>query len=55
MNVDVHLLHKSQPIEHVDVRNVYTKGPLVCVMQKNGMVSKYPVRHVFRIVEWEPS
>lgn len=51
MKVDVHLLHQSQPVSRVDVRNTYIKAGLYCVMRNNGDVEKYPIEHLFRVVE----
>jgi hypothetical protein len=51
MRVTVALLHQSKPVEIIDVRNTYQKGDLFCVMTGDGKVQKFPIVHVFRIVE----
>lgn len=51
MIVEIHLLHQSQPILRIDVKNTYVKSDLFCLMMNNGKVEKYPVIHIFRIVE----
>jgi hypothetical protein len=53
--VEVHLLHQSQPIVRGDVLNTYTKDGLFCVLRRGHLVEKYPVLHIFRITEREPS
>lgn len=52
MRVEVHLLHQSNPVEIHDVRNTYTKGPLYCALDYDGVVSKFPVGHIFRVKEY---
>ncbi len=51
MDVQVHLYSQSQPVEIGGVRNTYTKGDLYCVMEHGGTVTKFPLVHIFRIVE----
>lgn len=51
MKVLVHLLHQSKPVEINNVRNTYTKGEMFCVMEANGRVQKFPIVHLFRVVE----
>lgn len=50
--VEVHLLHQSEPVVIRSVRNTYQKGDLFCVMGTDGVVSKFPLVHVFRVKEW---
>lgn len=50
MKITVHLLSQSKPIEHGDVGNAYVKSGMYCVL-KDGVVTKYPLCNVFRIVE----
>lgn len=38
-----------------DVRNCYQKGSLFCVMSYNGSISKFPLRHIFRIIQKPPT
>lgn len=49
--VSVHLYSQSQPITIEEVRNTYQKGDLFCIMQSTGKVIKFPLLHIFRIVE----
>lgn len=51
MEVQVHLYSQSKPIEHIKVRNTYTKDGLFCIMYENGVVDKYPLDKIFRIKE----
>lgn len=51
MIVEVHTLLQSQPVVIERVLNAYQKGSLYCVMAMDGSVSKFPIEHVFRIVE----
>ena len=55
MRVTVHLYTQSQPIEFKHVRNTYQKGDLFCVMLDEGLVHKFPLQHIFRVVERSPS
>lgn len=50
MNVKVHLLSQSQPVERSAV-NTYTKDGLYCVFLESGEVEKYPLCNIFRAVE----
>ena len=54
MNVSVHLLSQSKPVELTDVRNCYQKGDLYCVMLDGGEVHKFPIAHIFRVIESDP-
>ena len=49
--VAVHLYSQSQPVVIDKVRNTYQKGDLYCVLQVTGQVTKFPLQHIFRIVE----
>ena len=50
--VQVHLLHQSEPVEIVNVRNTYQKGDLFCVLKHDGVVDRFPIQHIFRIREF---
>ncbi|AUR85789.1 hypothetical protein NVP1081O_054 [Vibrio phage 1.081.O._10N.286.52.C2] len=51
MIVSVHLLSQAVAVTHENVKNAYTKDALYCVMLKSGVVYKYPLCNIFRIVE----
>ena len=51
MKVSVHLYTQAQPVHLSDVRNTYQKGDLFCVMLKDNSVHKFPLQHIFRIIE----
>lgn len=51
MEIQVHLLSQSQPIEHANVQNAYTKDGLYCLYFESGVVHKYPLCNIFRITE----
>ncbi len=53
MNVKVHLLSQSQPVEHYNVKNTYTKDGLYCLLIDKKEVVKYPLCNIFRIKELE--
>lgn len=53
MNVEVHLYSQSQPIILVNVRNAYVKDGLYCVMFQDRTAHKFPLQHIFRIIEEE--
>ena len=48
--VEVWLCETSEPLIH-EAKSTYTKGPLYCVYCEDGLVYKYPVCHIFRVVE----
>jgi biotin synthase-like enzyme len=48
--VEVWLYQTSEPIVH-EAKNTYQKGSMFCVYCTNGKVYKYPIEHIFRIVE----
>ena len=48
--VEVWLYETSEPLEHL-AKSTYTKGALYCVYDSEGMVTKYPIQHIFRVVE----
>lgn len=49
--VTVHLYSQAKPLKYESVQNAYTKGPLYCIMTDANTVHKFPLEHVFRIVE----
>ena len=49
-SVEVWLDETSEPIIH-DALNTYTKGLLYCVYCSDERVFKYPIEHIFRIIE----
>jgi len=52
MRVEVHLSSQSQPVVRDDVRTTYLKEGLFCVMHDDTRrVEKYPLDHIFRIIE----
>ena len=51
MLVKVHVRDQSKPVEIRHVRNCYEKGSFFCVMTEDGLVQKFPVMHLFRVVE----
>ena len=50
MRIEIHLLEQSQAMVFTEVTNAYTKGGLYCIY-KDGMVTKFPLCNIFRIVE----
>jgi hypothetical protein len=50
MKVMIQLAETSQPIEH-NAANTYTKGAFYCVYVLEQGVYKYPLDHIFRVVE----
>jgi hypothetical protein len=49
--VKVELRETSQPVCELVAFNAYTRGPFYCIYCLNGKVVKYPVQHIFRVVE----
>jgi len=50
MEIKVHLLSQSKPMEFKDVKNAYTKDGMYCVY-KDGKVHKYPMCNIFKVEE----
>lgn len=50
MEVKVWLKETSVPMVH-NAKSTYTKGPLFCVMCRDGKVFKYPISNIFRVEE----
>jgi hypothetical protein len=51
MKVIVHLENQSQAIEYDNAKNTYQKGDLFCVYLETGIVHKYPIAKIFRVIE----
>jgi len=52
MEIKIHLNSQSQPIEHIGVKNAYTKDGMYCVYFETGsIVYKYPMCNIFRVTE----
>ena len=49
--VDIQLHGNSQPIKYANVKDVYQKGDLICIYLDGGILHKYPIDHIFRIVQ----
>jgi hypothetical protein len=51
MEIKIHLLSQSKPIEYSEIKNAYTKDGMYCVYTKDSKVHKYPMVNIFRIEE----
>jgi hypothetical protein len=51
IKVTMQLKETSQNIDHENVVNTYTKGPLYCVYIEGETVYKYPIESIWRIKE----
>jgi len=52
ISVRVHLVDQSQPILYDScVLNTYIKEGFYCVYQVGEVVHKYPVSHIWRVIE----
>jgi len=51
MQVQIHLYNQSNPIVLEHVTNAYQKGDFYCVMFASKLVQKFPIQHIFRIIE----
>jgi hypothetical protein len=49
--VEIHNLDQGRPIIRTDAVNTYVKAGLFCLYRADGRVEKYPIHHIFRIVE----
>ena len=50
MRVQIELRESSQPVIYEDVKNIYTKGPLLCIYS-GVTVYKHPLDTVWRVTE----
>jgi len=50
IRVEIWLNETSQPLI-LEAKNTYTKGELFCVYCTDGRVTKFPIQHIFRVVE----
>jgi len=48
--VEVWLYQSSEPIVH-SAKSAYQKGDFYCVYCEDGSAVKYPLAHIFRVVE----
>ena len=48
MDIKVHLISQSKPIEYNNIKNAYTKDNMYCLYKDNGEVHKYPMVNIFR-------
>ncbi len=55
MEIKVHLLSQSRPIEYNNVLNAYIKEGMYCVLTASKRVFKYPMVNIFRVEENYPS
>lgn len=51
MKISVHLISQSQAIEYLNVKNAYTKNGMYCIYLESGVVHKYPMCNIFRVIE----
>ncbi len=51
MIVQVHLYSQSRPTIIYNALNTYTKDGLYCVLANENTVYKFPVVHIFRVIE----
>lgn len=50
MKVVIQLRETSQPLEYESI-NTYQKGDMYCVYSNDGLVYKFPMSSIFRVVE----
>lgn len=53
MKIEVHLLSQSKPCVYNDAVNAYQKDAMYCVQLRGGMVHKFVIANLFRVVESE--
>ncbi len=49
MKLEIIFQNASTPLVRDDVEAVYTKGSLLCVQLKDGLILKYPLVNVFSV------
>lgn len=49
MTVEIIFHTSSTPKKHEDVDAIYTKGGLLCIQHKNGLIMGYPLLNVFSV------
>ena len=52
MKIEIIFHTSSRPKICNDVDEVYTKGELLCVQHKDGLIMKYPLLNVFSIASY---
>ena len=52
MQVEVHLFWQAQPLLLTNVQDTFQKGDLYCVQLLDGTIHKFPLQHVYRIIEY---
>jgi hypothetical protein len=52
MKVEIIFHTSSRPKICKDVDEVYTKGGLLCIQHKNGLIMKYPLLNVFSVANY---
>jgi hypothetical protein len=50
MKIEIHLLSQSKAIVYENVKNAYTKDGMYCIYKEDGIVDKYPMVNIFRVV-----
>ncbi len=48
--VEVWLYQSSEPLTHI-AKSTYQKGSMFCIYCEDGNVVKYPIEHIFRVIE----
>ncbi len=51
LSIDIQFHRSSQPIRYTNVIDCYQKEALFCLYLDGGIVHKYPIDHIFRIVQ----
>jgi len=52
MKVEIIFHTSSTPKIIKKVSSIYTKGQLLCVQYKSGLISKYPLLNIFSVSHW---
>jgi hypothetical protein len=52
MKIEIIFTSASTPKICKDVFSVYTKGGLLCVQYKDGLIIKYPLCNVFSVAQY---
>lgn len=51
LKTEIYLYSQEKPIIIDNLANTYQKGNMYCVLLMNGVVQKFPLQHIFRIIE----
>ncbi|MFA6604201.1 MAG: hypothetical protein WCT10_05215 [Patescibacteria group bacterium] len=52
MQVEIQMFWQSQPLLLANVQDTFQQGDLYCVKLFDGAIQKFPLQHIYRIIEY---